>query len=140
MPQVALTGKRIVSASWIDEVTSWGPKDQQVKLGGGGTAPEGLVVEALSEVQVLHVASQSGREPAGASFFSQLRAVARARFWPTQLEGLSDLGLICQIRADVQRRVIVHMETGTVLVQTAVTDEQGWLPELQAMVEAAALL
>ena len=33
-------------------------------------------------------------------------------------------------------QVIVDMPTGTVLVQTAVTDASEWLPELQAMLEA----
>ena len=37
-------------------------------------------------------------------------------------------------------QVIVDMPTGTVLVQTAVTDASEWLPELQAMLEAAAQL
>ena len=37
-------------------------------------------------------------------------------------------------------QVIVVMPTGTVLVQTAVTDASEWLPELQAMLEAAAQL
>ena len=37
-------------------------------------------------------------------------------------------------------QVIVDMPTGTVLVQTAVTDASEWLPELQAMLAAAAQL
>ena len=34
-----MNGQQIVSEAWIDEVTSWGPDDQQVRL--GTPAPEG---------------------------------------------------------------------------------------------------
>jgi hypothetical protein len=35
------------------------------------------------------------------------------------------------------QRVVIDMTTQAVVVQTAVTTETGWLPELEAMLDAA---
>jgi hypothetical protein len=99
---------QVVSETWIDELTSWGPLDRHVALGQSNSG----ALEELSE--------------------------------------LSDVGYKCfmwHLKADGQRpmfngaygqRVIMDLPTKTVVVQTAVTDEAAWMPELKAMVEAAA--
>jgi hypothetical protein len=88
---VGLSGKRVVSEAWIDEISSWGPLDSQVTLGQS----EGDALEELSEL------ADVGYK----CFMWHLR---------------SD-GSLLMFNGAYGQRVIVHLPTKTVLVQTAVT-------------------
>ena len=99
---------QVVSQAWIDEITSWGPLDSQVTLGQSN----GGALEELSEL------SDVGYK----CFMWHLKAD----------------GSLLMFNGAYGQRVIVDLPSKTVVVQTAVTDEAGWLPEIKAMVEAAA--
>ena len=100
-------GRRVVSEAWIDEITSWGPRDQQVRY---GTAP-----------------------PPGAGALADLSDVGyKCYIWHLKPDGTRPM-----FNGAHGQRVIIDMATQAVVVQTAVTTETAWLSELEAMLDAA---
>ena len=102
-----MQGRRVVSEAWVDEITSWSEKDRQVRF---GTKP-----------------------PPGAGALADLSDVGyKSYIWHLRPDGSRPM-----FNGAHGQRVIIDMKTQAVVVQTAVTTETGWLPELQAMLDAA---
>lgn len=102
-----MNGRRVVSEAWIDELTSWGPRDQQVRYGTTPSPGTGALCD-LSHV--------------GYKCF----------IWHLKPDGSRPM-----FNGAHGQRVIIDMSTQAVVVQTAVTTETDWLSELEAMLDAA---
>lgn len=102
-----MNGRRVVSEAWIDEITSWAPRDQQVRF---GTAPQ-----------------------PGTGALCDLTDVGyKCYIWHLKSDGSRPM-----FNGAHGQRVIIDMATQAVVVQTAVTTETRWLLELEAMLDAA---
>ena len=91
-------GRRVVSEAWIDEVTSWGPKDQHVRL---GAAPEG-VPEGWE-----HMWAGGGLNDLGGVGYKTF-------FWHLRPDGSLPM-----FNGAYGQRVVIDMRTGAVGVQVA---------------------
>jgi len=104
-----INGRRLVSESWIREITSWGPKDQQALFCKGR-----------------HL-NRSMHEPFTWAGYKALN-------WHVKPDGTQ-----LRFNGAFGQNVLVDLPSQTVLVQTCVRDEldTSWDPELMAIFQAA---